>query len=141
MFVESNNCREIYNNFFLNNKELPKGNISERFVYLTLQLFDNPKGNSAYKNIFDMSNENHFVAQDTCVQVTPAQQALLALVSTPSKARELYIYLFEILILSTYHVDRDLINQEAACGVLEILHALRALQEPSPILQTKNNLS
>ena len=64
MFVESNNCREIYKNNFLNNKELPKGNKSERLVYLTLQLFDNPKGNSAYKNIYDMSNVKNFVTDN-----------------------------------------------------------------------------
>jgi len=63
MFVSQNNCREIFNYNFINDKELPKGNISERLVYLTLQLFCNPKGNSAYKNIFDMQNEKNFVSE------------------------------------------------------------------------------
>lgn len=63
MFVESNSCREIYNNYFLNNKSLPKGNNSERLVYLTLQLFDNPKGKLAYKNNYDMSNVKNFVSE------------------------------------------------------------------------------
>ena len=63
MFVKSNSRREIYNNYFFNNKELPKGNKSERLVYLISRLFDNPKGNSAYKNNFDMSNENNFVSE------------------------------------------------------------------------------
>ena len=59
MFVSLNNCRENLQLYFFNDKELPKGNILERLVNLTLQLFSNPKGNSAYKNIFDMLNENN----------------------------------------------------------------------------------
>lgn len=63
MFVKSNIRREIYNNYFLNNKSLPKGNIFERLVYLTLRLFDNPKGKLAYKNNYDMSNVKNFVSE------------------------------------------------------------------------------
>ena len=63
MFVESNNCREIYDNLFLNDKSLPKGNNSERLVFLTLQLLDNPKGKLAYKNNYDMSNVKNFVSE------------------------------------------------------------------------------
>lgn len=63
MFVKSNNRREIYNNYFFNNKSLPKGNISERLVYLISRLFDNPKGKLAYKNNYDMSNVKNFVSE------------------------------------------------------------------------------
>lgn len=63
MFVKSNSCREIYTNYFLNNKSLPKGNNSERLVFLTLQLLDNPKGKLAYKNNYDMSNVKNFVSE------------------------------------------------------------------------------
>lgn len=63
MFVKSNSCRKIYTNYILNNKSLPKGNDSERLVYLTLQLFDNPKGKLAYKNNYDMSNVKNFVSE------------------------------------------------------------------------------
>ena len=63
MFVKSNSCREIYTNYFSNNKSLPKGNISERLVFLTLQLLDNPKGKLAYKNNYDMSNVKNFVSE------------------------------------------------------------------------------
>lgn len=63
MFVGSNDCGEIYDSIL--NKSLPKGNISERFVFLTSQSFDNPKGKLAYKKLFDMSNEKYFVEGGT----------------------------------------------------------------------------
>jgi hypothetical protein len=73
----SNNCREIYENYFFNDKELPMGNKSERLVYLTLQLFDNPKGNSAYNLFSDMSNRNAIVTVSEYANVTPIQQILV----------------------------------------------------------------
>ena len=110
MFVESYNCREIYNYNFFNNKELPKGNKSERLVYLTLQLYDNPKGNSAYKNIFDMSYENKFVTDNTiCVKVTPAQQKLLKLISHV-EAEDYFTSLKNVHYLGTYCVDSDMVE-------------------------------
>ena len=63
MFVKSNSRREIYNNYFFNNKSLPKGNISERLVFLISRLLDNPKGKLAYKNNYDMSNVKNFVSE------------------------------------------------------------------------------
>jgi len=63
MFVKSNSRREIYNNYFFNNKSLPKGNIFERLVFLISRLLDNPKGKLAYKNNYDMSNVKNFVSE------------------------------------------------------------------------------
>ena len=77
MFVVQNNCREIYDYNFINNKELPKGNKSERLVYLTLQLFCNPTGDSVYKTIFDMQNENSFVTTSENAGVTPLHNILV----------------------------------------------------------------
>ncbi len=109
MFVKSNNCGAIHNNFLLNNKELPTGDISERFVYLTSQLFDNSKGNSAYTLIFDMSNENKCVTQDISVLVTPAQAAILNVL----KGNELTVIinsLENIWVTSLFYSDPDLVN-------------------------------
>ena len=77
MFVAQNNCREIYNDNFINNKELPTGNKFERLVYLTLQLFCNPTGDSAYKNIFDMQNENPIVDVSVYARFTQLQNFLV----------------------------------------------------------------
>lgn len=77
MFVVQNNCRGIYDNNFIDNKELPMGNKSERLVYLTLQLFCNPTGNSAYNLFFDMQNENPIVTASVFANVTPLQRILV----------------------------------------------------------------
>ena len=125
---------------FIYDKELPfMGSISERYVLPISDRLCNPKEGAPHTKTFSMHKKNDFVAQDNYVLVTPAQQALLELVATKTKARELYIYLFEILMLSTYQVDKDLINQEAACGVLLLLRALRALQAPSPLSLSNNS--
>jgi len=109
MFVVTNNRRGIYNNFLLNNKELPTGDNSERLVYLTSRLFVNPKGNSAYTIIFDMTNENNCVALDKPVPVTPAQAALLNFLD--AHTLEQIIHSLEIVQEnSLYHCDPELVH-------------------------------
>lgn len=127
MFVESNNRREIYNYFLLNNKELPTGDNSERLVYLTLRLFDNPKGNSAYTYFFDMSNENQSVAQDNSVPVTPAQAALLTFLEAQNL--ELVINSLEsIQENSLYFCEPDLVDLKSNLQVHLLLGHLSNLK-------------
>jgi len=141
MFVESNNCREIYNNFLLNDKELPTGDKFERLVYLTLQLFDNPKGNSVYKNIFDMSNENNFVSGNAvCVTVTPAQHKLLQLI-TPIEASDFYKALKHVHYTATYCVEVDFVIPYKHGYVHQILDAIQAIAQETTINNLKTALS
>ena len=78
MFVVQNNCREIYDYNFINNKELPKGNKSERLVYPFLERDCNPKmGDSAYKIIFQMQSGNQFVENSEYAISTQQLQVLL----------------------------------------------------------------
>lgn len=63
MFAMSNSRREICNTHFNYNKSLPKGNNSERLVFLISRLFDNPKGKLVYQKNYDMSNVKNMVSE------------------------------------------------------------------------------
>jgi len=141
MFVRSNNCREIYNYNFINNKELPKGNKSERLVYLTLQLFDNPKGNSVYKQIFEMSNEKKFVTKNTIgIQVTPAQQHLLQLISH-IESEDIYTSLKTVHYLGTYCADKEMVDLQHSATVHTLLDAIHDIKQEHLIHKLNTNTS
>ena len=96
-FVVQNNCREIYENNFIDNKELPMGNKSERLVYLTLQLFCNPKGSSAYKLFSDMQNGNLIVNESANASFTAVQSILVNNNFTLQKSSDFTSCYFKVL--------------------------------------------
>ena len=127
MFAGQESLGAIQKLHFFNDKELPKGNISERFVSQFLELSCNPKGNSAYKLFSTMQEENKFVTGNAvCVTVTPAQEFLLQLLNH-ANAENYLLSLQAVLELATYSVDPDLINQTASYEVNLIAKAVNKL--------------
>lgn len=129
MFASSKRLGAIQNYIFFNDKELPKGSISERFVNPFLERFDNPKGNSAYKLFSIMSKEKKLVAKNTvCIQVTPAQQNLLKLLSH-QHAEEYFAALKHVHYTSTYCVNKDLLDLWKNGCVHDLLDVVREIKD------------
>jgi len=129
MFVSTESLGAIQKLHFFNDKELPKGSNSERLVSQFLELSVNPKGNSAYKLIFDMTEENNFVTGNTvCVTVTPAQQKLLKLISHP-EAEDYFNSLKNVHYLGTYCVDKDMVQLWQNGYVHSLLDAIQEIKQ------------
>ncbi len=128
MFV-SHECFRRDPKLHFNDKSLPMGSIPERYVSPFLERSCNPKGSGAYKNFFDMHGEKNFVTQDTVwVQVTPAQQKLLSLLSH-LEAEDYYNSLKQVHYLGTYCVDKDMLELWQNGYVHNLLDAIQEIKQ------------
>lgn len=138
MFVESKQCRRNPKLLFFNDKELPKGSISERFVNPVLDCFDNPKGNSAYKLFSIMSKENKFVTTTSMVEVTSAQQKLLQLI-TLTEAEDFANSLKAIHFLGTYCVSNEMADLPSSHYTHILLDAIQEIAQENFIKNLKKS--
>lgn len=131
MFVKSKRFGRNPKTNFIYDKELPAmGSKSERLVLPFSERLDNPKvGNSAYKNFFQMSKEKTIVAEGTvCIQVTPAQQKLLKLISHV-EAEDYFTSLKQVHYLGTYCVDKDMVELWQNGYVHNLLDAIQEIKQ------------
>ena len=130
MFVSDKSLGEIQKLYFFNDKELPAmGSKSERLVLQFLELLSNPTAVTPHTNIFSMDKKNNFVTKDTvCVQVTPAQQKLLKLISHV-EAEDYFTSLKQVHYLGTYCVDKDMIELWQNGYVHDLLDAIQEIKQ------------
>lgn len=127
MFVSQEQLRSNPKLHFFTIREHLRVSYPEMDASPVLDCSCNPKGALAYKYFFDMQEENEFVTGTTCVQVTPAQQKLLELL-TPSNAEDYLNSLTAIHELATYFVcDKDLVNLRASYQAQILINYLQEL--------------
>ena len=139
MFVSSKRFgRNPKTNFIYDKELLIMGNKSERLVLPFSERLDNPKvGFSAYKHFSIMSKEKNFVTEGTvCIQVTPAQQKLLKLISHV-EAEDYFTSLKNVHYLGTYCVDKDMVELWQNGYVHSLLDAIQEIKQEHFIYNLK----
>ena len=126
MFTSHKQLRTQSETTFFNDKTMPTGSMSERLTLPVLDCLCSPKGVVAYKYIFLMHKEKEFVTGTTCVQVTPAQKALLDLFHK-QELPDLFKALKHVHECGTYFTDKDFVNLFASYQVSLIIEALSDL--------------
>jgi len=85
-----------------------------------------------------MPNKKEFVANTVCVQVTPAQQKLLQLV-TPVEAEDYFKSLKAVHYLGTYCIGADMADLPASGLVHQLIDALNDIVIEKLISNRKTN--
>lgn len=128
MFVEQERFRRNPKSilFTIRNRPLWVSN-SERIASPILDRSCSPTAGVPHTKLFDMQEGKNFVTKDAeCVPVTPAQKALLELLSHPN-APDYSEFLKEIHELGTYYPDKDLVNLQASLHVHWLQEAVAAI--------------
>ncbi len=136
MFVNDRTIEEKskINLFTIRNRPLWVSN-SERLASPILDRSVSPKASgSAYKKLFDMTEERNFVPEDRItVTVTPAQLKLLELLDH-TNAADFAHHVKEVHELGTYFVtSKDLVNLSASLHVHWLYEAIYAIAQEQSI--------
>ena len=136
MFVSTQKLRRNPKLYFFNDKSLPTGSISERDVTPVLNCWVNPIGQRRIQTFFEMTQKKEFVSGNAvCVTVTPAQKALLQLIS--GNAQDLALYLKDAQERATYLCDFEITPQQLR-GDYHLLSLQEAIQNLASESLTKN---
>lgn len=136
MFAEHKQFKRNLKLFFYNKELLAMGSNNESVVLPVLDCLCNPKAVTPHTNIFSMHKKNQFVSGNAvCVTVTPAQKALLQLIS--GNAQDLALYLKDAQERATYLCDFEITPQQLR-GDYHLLSLQEAIQTLASESLTKN---
>jgi hypothetical protein len=136
MFVKSNRFRRNPKTILFTIRVRLRCTISKGFVTPLLKWFDTPKGELAYK-LFQMSNKKSIVTEGTvCIQVTPAQQKLLQLISH-TEAEDYFNSLKSVHYLGTYCVNKDMVELWQNGYVHNLLDVIQEIKQEHFITNLK----
>ena len=134
MFVEQQRLRRNPKSTFLQIGSVPRylpqrSQIKPKGCTPILDRCCNPKGRFRIQTLFEMQQEKKFVPGDAVrITVTPAQKALLDLLSHPN-APDYSQFLKEVHELGTYYPEKDLVNLTASLHVHWLQQAIAAIAE------------